>query len=212
MDSGRHINYLPDELLLEIFSSFTTEDLAMIIQHVSYRWKEVSQDNSLWRKRAFSPAKTTTDNEIIHHLKNMPMLRKFSPQHGFRIQGIIETLCKTCTNIHQLEFAANQRVPLHTLRQILAAFPNLAHLKIPVSNDVDHFSVLCQFKSLITLNFTECYLDIDQNVLSIIADECSMQQHLNMRNCTFPDQDIRYFLEKKKYQLLSLSIACYIST
>ena len=139
----------------------------------------------------------------------MPELRKFSPQRGFKIEGIIETLCNTCTNIHQLEFAGNQRVPLHILIQILAAFPNLAHLKIPVSKVVDHLKF---FKCLITLNFTEYYLDIDQNVLSIIADDSSMLQHLNMGSCTFPDQDIKYFLEKKKYQLLSLSMMCYIST
>ena len=49
----RSLNELPDEILLQIFSHFGPEDLALIICKVCQRWKGVAEDVALWKTLSY---------------------------------------------------------------------------------------------------------------------------------------------------------------
>jgi len=47
------INYLPEEVLLEILSYFGPEDLCLIIAKVCERWKYLAKDVMLWKDLSY---------------------------------------------------------------------------------------------------------------------------------------------------------------
>jgi hypothetical protein len=216
MASVKCIADLPDELLLKIFSKLSTEDLAMSVQHVNSHWKDVSQDDSLWKNRTFNPQCNMSDEEIARHLMNMPVLRAYSPSRGTNTKVIIDTICKYCKDIRHIEFKWSHKLRNSKLQKILIKHPHLESLYIPVPRLVDqlHFANLVgQFQKLITLSFIDKYVNrIADGILRAIAEGCPSLLHLDLGYSTFQDQDIKYLLERKGQQLLSFSVRCYIST
>ncbi|PNF20286.1 hypothetical protein B7P43_G14390 [Cryptotermes secundus] len=69
------IDNFPDEILLEIFSNCSVQDLVLSVQHVNKRWKAVSQDPKLWKDLVFRPAKGTNDELIRRVVEQAPLLR-----------------------------------------------------------------------------------------------------------------------------------------
>ncbi|XP_069675541.1 F-box/LRR-repeat protein 2-like isoform X2 [Periplaneta americana] len=216
MASGKHFNDLSDELLVEIFSYVSMEDLAMSVQHVSGRWKDVSQDNSLWKKKVFSPDINTTDEEIARCLKNMPSLKAYCPKRGTD-RNIINILCQYCKNIDHIEFTWSQRLNNILVERILEAFPNIVNLSIPLPretrNQLEFAQLIGQFQNLTTLNFTRrCPENIAEGTLMAIANGCPSLQHLDLSYYRFPESEIRYLLKKRGHQLVYFNLNCYIST
>ncbi|XP_069675545.1 F-box/LRR-repeat protein fbxl-1-like isoform X5 [Periplaneta americana] len=216
MASDKHFNDLPDELLIKIFSYISMEDLAMSVQHVSGRWKDVSQDNALWKKKVFSPDEKTTDEEIARCLKNMPALKAYCPKRGTD-RNIVNILCQYCKNIDHIEFTWSQKLRNILVKRILEAFPNIVNLSIPIpqerGNHLEFAQLIGQFENLTTLNFTErSFQNIAEGTLMAIADGCSSLQHLDLGYFEFPELEIRYLLKKRGHQLLYLHLSCYIST
>ena len=99
MAYGKHITDLPDELLLEVFSYMSIEDLAFSVQNVNKHWKDVTQDDSLWKNQVFSPEYKMSDKEIARNLVNMPALKAFCPARATNTKNIISTMCKYCRDI-----------------------------------------------------------------------------------------------------------------
>ncbi|KDR19903.1 F-box/LRR-repeat protein 2-like [Zootermopsis nevadensis] len=216
MASGKCFTDLPDEMLLEIFSNLDIEDLAMSVQHVNLHWKDVSQDESLWKNQTFSPRYKMSDEEIAKHLMNMPALRAFIFSRGTKTKVIIDTMCKYCRDIRHIEFKWSHRLSNSRLQDILKNHPHIENLNIPVpkeSDQLDFAGMIGQFQNLTTLSFTDQYVHTVANgVLKAIAEGCPSLLHLDLGNTTFQDQDVRYLLERKGQLLLSFSVRCYIST
>ncbi|XP_069675549.1 F-box/LRR-repeat protein fbxl-1-like isoform X9 [Periplaneta americana] len=216
MATGKHFKDLPDELLVEIFSYVSMEDLAISVQHVSGRWKDVSQDNALWKKKVFSPDMNTTDEEIARCLKNMPSLKAYCPKRGTN-NNIVNILCQYCEKIDHLEFSWSQRLNKVLVKRIVEAFPNIVNLSIPLPqetrNQLEFAQLISQFQNLTTLNFKDRGTEnVAEGTLMAIADGCPSLQHLDFGYCNFPESEIRYLLKKRGHQLLSVTLTCYIST
>lgn len=216
MACGKCFADLPDEVLLEIFSNLDIEDLAMSVQHVNAHWKDVSQDESLWKNQTFSPGYEMSDEEIAKHLMNMPALRAFTPSRGTNTKIIIDTMCKYCTHIRHIEFKWSHRLSNSRLQNILRNHPHLENLNIPLPKELDQLGfagMVGQFQKLTTLSFTVKYVQtVADGVLKAIAEGCPSLLHLDLGNSAFQDQDVKYLLERKGQQLLSFSVRCYIST
>jgi hypothetical protein len=215
MATGKCFADLPNELLLEIFSSLDIEDLAMSVQHVNSHWKDVSQDESLWKNQTFSPGYKMSDDAIAEHLMNMPTLRAFAPTRGTNTK-VINTMCKYCRDIRHIEFKWSHKLRNSTLQNILDKQPHLESLNIPLPRELDQLDfarMLGQFQKVTTLSFTDKYVHaVADGVLKAIAEGCPSLVHIDLGNSTFQDQDVKYLLERKGRQLLSFSVRCYIST
>jgi hypothetical protein len=216
MACRKNITDLPDELLLEIFSNLSIEDLALSVQHVNAHWKDVTQDDSLWKDQLFSPEYKMTDKEIARHLMNMPALRAFCPARGTNTKNIIHTMCKYCRDIRHIEFKGSHKLTNFRLQQIIKKYPHLETLHIPVPKESDQlcWAVLVgQFQNLTTLNFTYNYVDtVADGILKAIAEGCPVLLHLDLGQTMFQDGDVQYLLKRKGKQLLSFSVRRYISS
>jgi hypothetical protein len=216
MAYGKHITDLPDELLLEIFSNLSIEDLALSVQHVNAHWKDVTQDDSLWKNQVFSPGYNMTDKEIARHLVNMPALRAFCPARGTNTKYITHTMCKYCRDIRHIEFTGFHKLSNFRLQNIIKKYPHLEtlHIPLPTESDQLHCAVLVgQLQNLTTLHFTGKYLNgAADGILKAIAEGCPSLLHLDLGYTILQDHDVQYFLKKKGKQLLSLTVRRYISS
>lgn len=216
MAYGKHVTDLPDELLLEIFSNLSIEDLALSAQHVNKHWKDVTQDDSLWKNQVFSPGYKMTDKEIARHLVNMPALKAFCPTRGTNTKNIIQTMCKYCRDIRRIEFTWLHQLSNFRLKNIIKKYPHLEVLHIPLPKESDqlHCAIMVgQLRNLTTLNFTLKYVDeAEDGILEAIAEGCSGLLHLDLGYTKFQDHDVQYLLKRKGKQLLSFSVRRYISS
>jgi len=216
MAYGKHITDLPDELLLVIFSNLSIEDLAISVQHVNKHWKDVTQDDSLWRNQVFSPEYKMTDKEIARHLVNMPALKAFCPARGTNTKNIIPTMCKYCRDIRRIEFTWSHKLSNFRLQNIIKKYPHLEILHIPLPKEPDqlHYAILVgQLRNLTTLNFTDKYVEeVADGILEATAEGCPALLHLDLGYTKFQDRDVQYLLKKRGKQLLSFSVRHYISS
>ncbi|XP_069675546.1 F-box/LRR-repeat protein 2-like isoform X6 [Periplaneta americana] len=215
MASGKSFADLPDELLLEIFSNLNNEDLAMSVQHVNCHWREVSQDDALWKNRIFSPEFEMSDEEISRRLKNMPALRTLVLQRGTNTRILVRDLCRSCKDIVHLEFKCSHKISNAKLKCIVKNLPNIVNLSIPLPrqyHQLEFASFLGQFQKLTTLGFTDKYFhSVEDGVLKAIADGCPCLQNINLGSSNFSDEDMKYFLERKGPHLLSFTVRCDFS-
>ncbi|KAJ4450514.1 hypothetical protein ANN_01941 [Periplaneta americana] len=184
-----HPPYSPDM----IHAITSIEDLALSIQHVNLRWKEVSHDDKLWKNAIFEPGDTLTDEDVVQHLKNMPALRAFSATQGTKMKLLIDTLCNSCREV--------QRLDLHK-----------TYMLRTMSAQLQSAQLLGQCKSLTTLSFDGSHGYVVKGMLEPVADGCPSLQHIHLGYCEFSADDIRYLLEKKKHQLLSFSAKFFFFT
>ena len=215
MAFSKHITDLPDELLLEIFSNLSIEDLALSVQHVNKHWKDVTQDNSLWKNQVFSPEYKLTDKEIARHLVNMPALKAFCPVRGTNTKNIIPTMCKYCRDIRRIEFKWLHKLSNFRLQNIIKKYPHLEILHIPLPKESDQLQcaiLVGQLQNLTTLNFTDKYVEVADGILEAIAEGCPALLHLDLGYTKFQDRDVQYLLKRKGKQLLSFSVRRYISS
>jgi hypothetical protein len=126
------IDSFPDEILLEIFSYCSVEDLVLSIQHVNKRWKEVSQDPKLWKNLVFRPDKGTDDELIRNVVEQAPMLRCLVLSHEIDAPSLVDSLCKGCTNIQRLQFSSSQKLATSVLQKLREQFPDLECLVLAV--------------------------------------------------------------------------------
>lgn len=126
------IKSFPDEILLEIFSYCSVEDLVVSIQHVSKRWKEVSQDAKLWKDLVFRPPKGTNDDFIRSVVEQAPMLRCLVLSHEIDAPLLIDSLCKGCRDIQKLQFSSSQKLATSVLQKLRSQFPDIECLVLAV--------------------------------------------------------------------------------
>jgi hypothetical protein len=126
------IDDFPDELLLEIFSYCSVQDLVLSIQHVNKRWKEVSQDPKLWKDLVFRPARGTNDELIRRVLEQAPLLRCLVLSHEIDAPLLIESLCKGCRDIQKLQFSSSQKLATSVLQKLRGHFPDIECLVLAV--------------------------------------------------------------------------------
>jgi len=215
MAYGKQITDLPDELLLEIFSNLGIEDLAFSVQHVNKHWKDVTQDDSLWKNHIFSPGYKMTDKEIARHLVNMPALKAFCPARGTNTNNIIPTMCKYCRDIRRIEFTAGHKLSNFRLQNIIKKYPHLEilHIPLPKQSDQLHCAILVgQLRNLTTLNFSNNYVEAADGILQAIAEGCPALLHLDLGYTQFQDRDVQYLLKRRGKQLLSFSLRHYVSS
>ncbi|XP_069675556.1 F-box/LRR-repeat protein 20-like isoform X15 [Periplaneta americana] len=203
------IELLPNEVMLKIFSYLDTKDLVLSVQHVNYRWQELSRDRTLWKDRVFEPRMRDKDN--VRALKNMPCLRACVSTRGNNAKPIINSLCKYCDDIEYLSLDGYDRLEYPLLVKLTNFFPNIQKLTIPFlkeDNPLQFSQLIGSLQNLTHLGFSDRYVRVQDDVLKPIADGCPSLQHMNLGENMFKGEDVMYFLMKKLTQLLSFRAKC----
>jgi F-box domain. len=126
------IDAFPDEILLEIFSYCSVQDLVLSVQHVNRRWRGVSQDPKLWKDLVFRPGKGTDEELIRSVLEQAPMLRYLVLSHEVDASLLTESLCKGCKDLVKLQFSSNQKVATSVIKTLHRHFPDIECLVLVV--------------------------------------------------------------------------------
>lgn len=126
------IDTFPDEILLEIFSYCSVQDLVLSVQHVNRRWRSVSQDPKLWKDLVFHPAKGTDEELVRSVVEQAPMLRYLVLSHEVDAPSLTESLCKGCRDIRKLQFCSNQKVATSVTTKLHKHFPDIECLVLVI--------------------------------------------------------------------------------
>jgi hypothetical protein len=218
MAPGKQFDDLPNEILLKIFSYLSIEDLSLSTYNVSMHWREVSQDNKLWKNAVFSPRKEMSDKEIVKYLENMPALKSYSATRK-TTNIVTDTLCRCCRNIKSIGLHTSHNMTVSVIQKIIHHFPHIESLKVPLPSpmplqQLKFCEVIGQCQSLRSLSLTpnpENELPMYEGVLVPISDGCPSLQHIHLDYCYDIHEDINNLLEKKRHQLLSFSCIIYVT-
>jgi hypothetical protein len=114
----------PNEMLLEIFSYLTIDDLCLSVRDVCIQWRRLSEANEIWKNLCFTPKRNASQEEIASRLQNMQNLR-ISEYYGNC--NVIETLSTNCTSISQIQ------IPPTLLQTTMERLTTLRELGILIS-------------------------------------------------------------------------------
>ncbi|KAK7872166.1 hypothetical protein R5R35_001731 [Gryllus longicercus] len=208
MGPQKGIDDLPDEILVEIFSYLTFEELVHSVQYVTSRWQEVTHDAQLWRHLAYSPSWRESDGQIASVLQQTPKLQTLIlSQRGVR-STVLNTFMESCPNLKRLEFNNYQRLSTSLLERIVQKCPNIEHLSIPngVLSRKDQAEIIGQFTNLRVLDVGG-WADPDNPVfLRPLAEGCPALQSIDLKDKMHTNDDLEYLLQKKKNQLHTLCV------
>ena len=96
------VDFLPDQVIIEILKFLTVEDLALRVSEINPRWSELSSCRSLWRHLVFEPPDGMSDNQIIKVIQKAPFLRHFHLNHADNIHFIMQHLTLHCKDIRTI--------------------------------------------------------------------------------------------------------------
>ncbi|GLH12181.1 hypothetical protein R5R35_008678 [Gryllus longicercus] len=210
MDEKKNINDLPDEILVEIFSYLSVEDLVLQVRHVSNRWGEVVKDSRLWKHLTYRPAYRYTESHIIDFLKQAPNLRWFVPQYRYTTGRLLEAVIKYCKNIRELELCISKS-DYCLVEKLVLECRNVEYLSIigddfAETNALQIISKCTKLKSLRLIGYVTTQ---KRNIFVDISRGCPSLERLDLRYLThYNNEDLERLLKQKKNTIISLYLYC----
>ncbi|PSN35375.1 hypothetical protein C0J52_19278 [Blattella germanica] len=161
---------LPDDVLFEIFSYFSAEELALTIGMIDTRWNTIAQTGTLWKNLTFTPSPDTNDRYIAKYFRYMPKLRYLKLRHGIFFDQIITAMCKHCEDIKAVVMELKRGPNLHSAKKLLHKFPNIQSLDVYVHKvqfNIDYAKLFGEFHrknriSLLESGAAKCTNFLDQ--------------------------------------------------
>ncbi|XP_066994851.2 F-box/LRR-repeat protein 2 [Anabrus simplex] len=208
MESLATVNDLPDDVLVEIFSYLTFNDVIHSVQHVSCRWKIIVQYADLWRNLVYIPDFGDSDSHITSTLQQTPKLQTLVLKRRGVCASVLYTFLYNCSYLKKLEFNSEQKLSPKFLKKLVINCPNIEYLHVPneVLSRVKCSQVIAQFKKLKTLVVGKMSHWDYPAVLEPLADGCVALKHLDLKNEMHRHDDMAYFLKQKSDQLEVLSV------
>ncbi|XP_049833700.1 F-box/LRR-repeat protein 2-like [Schistocerca gregaria] len=200
---------VPNEILLEIFSRCSVEDLVLNIQHVNSRWRSLARHPNLWQNLAFFPERSTSVKKIVTVLRAAPYLHSVILVANVE-HSVIETLCECCPKIKSLQFYDTRPVTVVMLKMLLASLPNIEYLTLR-SMDIDSEDfgyILSKFDKVRYLSLLHTFYT-GSTLMRHLADGCKSLEYLRLDGIEVRDDSILYFIAKKGSQLKGLVLDGY---
>ncbi|XP_066990948.2 F-box/LRR-repeat protein fbxl-1 [Anabrus simplex] len=207
------MDLLPDEMLLQILSYISPQELLYCTSRVCRRWERLALNVSIW----------VTSNGFCYHTPGALTLNKASPPAPVLktlvlhaqddVVALLNEWFGRCEVVRRLDLiscrlgkeAGSDRL----LGLINEHFPELQALSLENSGESQaelDYKVLAGFRHLTALNLSRCKA-IPSHVLSQIADNCSLLQELRLDWGTeFYDQDVIHVINRLHHQLKLLTL------
>ncbi|GLG98271.1 hypothetical protein R5R35_007981 [Gryllus longicercus] len=209
---GKHIEDLSEELLLEIFSYLSLNDVVFSIQFVNIRWRRISYDYELWKNRTYCPLAIESDEVVEKTLKMIPKLSNLVLDKRPYLSEVLETLVNNCLDIRRLEFNNYQMIPTKLLKKLVRQCPKIEFLHLPcrVLDSYDHSTAIGKLERLKTLKVggwsaLECPAR-----LRPLADGCPSLEQIELVEIYCGIDDLQYLFLKKRESLRTITIRwCY---
>ena len=208
-----HINDLPEEILLKIFSYFSAPELCRRIIPVCTAWRRIGYDPSLWTSLKFGSGWAATRgvkaDTIKHLIQLSPRLKIFEYYSNASISLIIKQLAKYC---HSLQILELQCKPLtfKTVEALVTNCPNIRQLSLYKIEGTDHtkYLPLANLKHLQALELSGCEWADDDFMLAMSAN-CTKLEYLNLQSLCHFDESLSVFLSNCIQTLRTLKLCIY---
>ncbi|XP_049948445.1 F-box/LRR-repeat protein fbxl-1-like [Schistocerca serialis cubense] len=225
---GKNIHDLPDEIILDVFSFFSFNELIDILQNVCVRWKRLAHDPVLWcdkeyivRGRAQNGRSCCgvtcsecahcrcekTDREVLRTAGMMPQLRTLTMMRGTRAR-ILRKICRNCPNLTTLQLHGCQKMNYSLLKYIFEKCPKIEKLIIAnnLLADRQYTELVSRLEHLQSLEVFENRRGVGPVLLRFLADTCSKLREINLSCDYHPLEDVEYFVKAKRDTLTSATV------
>ena len=174
-------SYLPDELIVKIFSYLNTEQLSRHAMPVCQKWRQIAKEPSLWRKVDFHCCPQLESLSLLWVLRKTPLLRKLVLRGRTNItHAEVAILSEMCPLLNDIDFGFCDNLNCDMIRTLVDNCKELRKLNVEGCDKIDHKAVQCLSKSknLSCLNFSHCFLQDDS--LIHLAENLSQIISLNL--------------------------------
>ncbi|XP_049956770.1 F-box/LRR-repeat protein 7-like isoform X2 [Schistocerca serialis cubense] len=225
---GKNIHDLPDEIILDVFSFFSFNELIDILQNVCVRWKRLAHDPVLWcdkeyivRGRAQNGRSCCgvtcsecahcrcekTDREVLRTAGMMPQLWTLTMMRGTRAR-ILRKICRNCPNLTTLQLHGCQKMNYSLLKYIFEKCPKIEKLIIAnnLLADRQYTELVSCLEHLQSLEVFENRRGAGPVLLRFLADTCSKLREINLSCDYHPLEDVEYFVKAKRDTLTSATV------
>ncbi|KAA0189580.1 putative F-box/LRR protein, partial [Hyalella azteca] len=224
------ISNLPDELLVEILSYLTPQEIYRTVVHVCERWRNIASDPSLWTNLTVHPEDLVARQDVEGHVECCK-----------NDIALIEVAKMTSLRLDALTLRVSNRIIVNRLiSDFKPAFPRLKHLdlkeiaidktafekesKLPCLRSLSvagaslyHFYNLVDFRNIRHLrvdhlhNYRERLPDSEYTPnLLYLSQTCIHLEELELYGAPLPDDVLESFLTNSRGRLktLGLTIPC----
>ncbi|XP_049797680.1 F-box/LRR-repeat protein 17-like isoform X2 [Schistocerca nitens] len=169
-EEGMHFHQLPDEVIVNIFSSLSFSDLVDIVQNVCVRWKRLAQDPLLWLDKEYvvtaSPVKEWScsgvvctecvnskfegkDEEILRAAPTMPQLRTLTLMRNVK-PYVLQKVCASFPNLTSLQIDSRQEMTYSLMKYVFEKCPRIQKLSLGsgLLSDVQYVQLLSSLQHL----------------------------------------------------------------
>ncbi|XP_049842750.1 uncharacterized protein LOC126293526 isoform X2 [Schistocerca gregaria] len=225
---GKNIDDLPDEIILNVFSFFSFNELIDTAQNVCVRWKRLAHDPVLWRDKEYiirgraqngrSCCGVTcsecahcrcekTDREVLRTAGSMPQLRTLTMMRGTRAR-ILRKICRNCPNLTTLQLHGCQKMNYSLLKYIFEKCPKIEKLIIAnnLLADRRYAELVSRLEHLQSLEVFENRRGAGPVLLRFLADACPKLREINLSWDYHPLEDVEYFVKAKRDTLTSATV------
>ncbi|XP_049842253.1 uncharacterized protein LOC126293185 [Schistocerca gregaria] len=223
----RNIHSLPDEIMVNIFSSLSFNDLIDTVENVCERWKRLAHDSVLWLDKEYVVTGMLhrksccrdvcskcihrrweeTDEDILRTAGMTPQLRTLKLMCNIRA-CILRKICAEWPNLTTLEIADNQRMNYSLLKFIFEKCPKIRTLTASVSLLANrrYVEMLSSLEQLSCLRVHEHFCKERPIQLRVLADTCPRLEAIHIQRTCYEVADMEYFLKTKKHSLTSATL------
>ncbi|XP_049842268.1 uncharacterized protein LOC126293193 isoform X2 [Schistocerca gregaria] len=229
-EGGVPFDSLPDEIIINIFSYFSFNELVDNVQNVCRRWKRLAHAPTLWLNKEyairgrrwrlqgrsccgvlFSECRhckcVKSDVQVLQEAGTMPQLHRLTIMRTIR-SHILCSMCTGCPNLTNLQIQSCQNFPHSTLEHIFEKCPKIKKLIVPASmlGSLQFLQLLASLEHLTCLVVFE---DLGNTVpvgLHILADGCPRLEEIHTNWYYYDRQEMEYFLHAKKHTLTSATL------
>ena len=174
-------SYLPDELIVKIFSYLNTEQLSRHALPVCRKWRQIAKEPTLWRTIDFHCRPQLESLTLLWVLRKTPGLRKLVLRGRTNItHAEVAILSEMCPLLNNIDFGFCDDLNCDMIHTLVENCKELRKLNIEGCDKIDHNCVKClsKCKKLSCLNFSHCLLQ-DESLIHL-AENLSQIVSLNL--------------------------------
>ena len=119
------IEDLPAELLFDIFTYLSVEDIVNNVRNTCQRWKEITEHEYFWNRVKFEPSSNMKPQEIMYYLGETPELKHVKFSSTSELKDVLEFMCNKCDCIESIVFGNKITLDGDKISKILQRYPCL---------------------------------------------------------------------------------------
>ena len=161
VETLNYFEFLPAELIINIFSYLSTFELCKHVAPVCRQWRQLARDQSLWRCIDFTPFKHLQSLDLLWVVRRAPFLQKLVIRGRVNITlAELAIITEFCPGIRDINLGFCQSLNCDMIHLIVKNCPKLTKINVEGCDKIDSKCVrlLAKAEMLTHMNFSHCSL------------------------------------------------------